>query len=723
MPTLSRGKRSSGGGSSRRVSSSSSTSRNDTTTERLLLGAQDSNLVEDSEASIGMTMMRRRSEDEDTGTPSKNPKSKKRKQKRKQQQQQGGDEAAAAAGGKMQGYHLRLIYFSHFLSAWSDRMWEFAVALFLIEVRPASMTLVSVYGLIMGLAVFLLGPIVGDAIDRTERLVAVQVSLVSQNLCVALASICVGIVLAHDDMAQHYPVTFWLLVVLILLFGIVSGIGSVASTLAVEKEWMKTLCGEDHALLSRTNAVLRRLDLICKVAAPMVVGFIMTYLGTLVGALFVAGWNVASMFPEFGILRAIYNAFPQLRQEKIMAFPPPNGNENVVRDDGGEGANYSIGNDSGNSDNLPSSSTATAEVTTTKTATATTITTSAATTGTKSVWSQMIGPILTLRNGFGEYRRQPTFYAGLALACLYCTVLSFGSIMTAYAYYRGMSEALLGSVRGIGAVFGVASTFAFPHVVRRLGLVKTGMVSICLQLACLSLSLASIYVGNADAGDCSSSSLSSSSIDSSSSSDDTTTTTSIAASAAAASCLTRRDVELGLLLTGVVTSRMGLWCFDLAVSQLLQDWVPRHRIATINGVQRALQSLLDMFSYTLGIMAASPVNFKYLNAVSFAFCCLATLLYAVFTARQSSALPGSKYGGGTSLLSSGSSEDEKEEEEEESDGLGSDFNGSHAISGQSQEERSTDLLDMLVVEESKLVEQQQAGTEVEIVDSSAYSLE
>lgn len=65
---------------------------------------------------------------------------------------------------------------------------------------------------------------------------------------------------------------------------------------------------------------------------------------------------------------------------------------------------------------------------------------------------------------------------------LYCTVLSFGSIMTAYAYYRGMTEVLLGAIRGIGACFGVAATFVFPVLVRRIGVVRTGFVSIVTQV-------------------------------------------------------------------------------------------------------------------------------------------------------------------------------------------------------------------------------------------------
>lgn len=97
-----------------------------------------------------------------------------------------------------------------------------------------------------------------------------QVALVSQNLSVALSCACIGIILSYEDMSTAFPVTFWLLASLIVLFGAVGQIASLASTLAVEKDWVKTLCGDDSALLSATNAFLRRLDLISKILAPMV---------------------------------------------------------------------------------------------------------------------------------------------------------------------------------------------------------------------------------------------------------------------------------------------------------------------------------------------------------------------------------------------------------------------------------------------------------------------
>ena len=54
-------------------------------------------------------------------------------------------------------------------------------------------------------------------------------------------------------------------------------------------------------------------------------------------------------------------------------------------------------------------------------------------------------------------------------------------------------------------------------------------------------------------------------------------------SAARDSCTADRDMEMGLLIAGVVTSRFGLWMFDLAVSQMLLERVdPNVRCLDLN---------------------------------------------------------------------------------------------------------------------------------------------
>ena len=54
-------------------------------------------------------------------------------------------------------------------------------------------------------------------------------------------------------------------------------------------------------------------------------------------------------------------------------------------------------------------------------------------------------------------------------------------------------------------------------------------------------------------------------------------------SAARDDCTADRDMEMGLLIAGVVTSRFGLWMFDLAVSQMLLERVdPNVRCLDLN---------------------------------------------------------------------------------------------------------------------------------------------
>ena len=51
-----------------------------------------------------------------------------------------------------------------------NRLWTFAMGVFLIKLTPGDLTLPAVFGFIMGVSVILLAPVVGSWIDRTARL-------------------------------------------------------------------------------------------------------------------------------------------------------------------------------------------------------------------------------------------------------------------------------------------------------------------------------------------------------------------------------------------------------------------------------------------------------------------------------------------------------------------------------------------------------------------------
>ncbi|KAI4302669.1 hypothetical protein MLD38_038389 [Melastoma candidum] len=87
-------------------------------------------------------------------------------------------------------------------------------------------------------------------------------------------------------------------------------------------------------------------------------------------------------------------------------------------------------------------------------------------------------------------------------------------------------------------------------------------------------------------------------------------------------------VSAYMLMGGVAASRLGLWMFDLAVIQLMQDEVPESD-RMIVGVQNALQSFLDVMGYVMGIIVSNPEDFWKLILLSFAASDMAAVLYTV----------------------------------------------------------------------------------------------
>uniref|UniRef100_A0A3P9GZS0 Solute carrier family 40 member n=1 Tax=Oryzias latipes TaxID=8090 RepID=A0A3P9GZS0_ORYLA len=62
-----------------------------------------------------------------------------------------------------------LIYVSGALSMWGDRMWHFAISVFLIELYGHNLLLTAVFGLVVAGSVLLFGALIGDWVDRNPR--------------------------------------------------------------------------------------------------------------------------------------------------------------------------------------------------------------------------------------------------------------------------------------------------------------------------------------------------------------------------------------------------------------------------------------------------------------------------------------------------------------------------------------------------------------------------
>ena len=61
------------------------------------------------------------------------------------------------------------LYLSRLVSAWGDRMWMFAVGLFMMELSPGTLKWPAIYGLTRSLAVVFFAPVIGRWIDSSPR--------------------------------------------------------------------------------------------------------------------------------------------------------------------------------------------------------------------------------------------------------------------------------------------------------------------------------------------------------------------------------------------------------------------------------------------------------------------------------------------------------------------------------------------------------------------------
>ena len=61
---------------------------------------------------------------------------------------------------------------------------------------------------------------------------------------------------------------------------------------------------------------MRAIDLVTLTVAPILTGQIMTYASTSIGALFIGGWNLVSVFVEYYLLWKVYDIVPALKAKK-----------------------------------------------------------------------------------------------------------------------------------------------------------------------------------------------------------------------------------------------------------------------------------------------------------------------------------------------------------------------------------------------------------------------
>ncbi|GCC18857.1 hypothetical protein chiPu_0018092 [Chiloscyllium punctatum] len=523
------------------------------------------------------------------------------------------------------------VYLTHLTSTWGDRMWHFAVSLFLVELNNNSLLLPAVFGLAVSSSLILFGALVGNWVDRNTRMKVVQVALLIQNLSVILCAVVLMLLFVYN---AEITILWngWMKIVcytLVIVIGVIADLASTAMSIAIQRDWIIVVAG-DNDKLSNMNATLRQIDLLSKLLSPMAVGHIMANTFSVAGCGFIAGWNLFSMCFEYLLLQKIYKMTPglakkgdnQKKEEEVSER-----NQTAFKDGRMTSAAVSVEDELVNNNCTNQNDKETGCI--------------------KGI---LVSGIRTFRDGWIIYYKQPMFLAALGLSFLYMTVLGFDGITIGYAYAQGISSSVISIMVALSAVTGLIGTMFFTILRKYCGLIHTGCFSSIAQITCLTLCVASVFAPGSPL--VLSAPLYSSASDQLENYTITIFSTDVLNTSVTKQSFIYKDVRydvpsqlptnltnftetkeylsIALYFAGAVSARVGLWSFDLTVTQLIQEMVYESKRGIVNGVQGSMNGIMDLLHFVMVIIIPAPEHFGILVILSVIFVSVGGLLFFCF---------------------------------------------------------------------------------------------
>ena len=202
------------------------------------------------------------------------------------------------------------------------------------------------------------------------------------------------------------------------------------------------------------------------------------------------------------------------------------------------------------------------------------------------------------KRGFHAYYSHKIFLASVAYTSLWCSVLDNGTLMTAYLLWRHVEPDSIGMWRGIGAIFGLIGTMLFPKLMKMYNgsYEKSGLVSIWIFWLLLAPGLIAFFIsGESIASDYT-------------------------------------------VMVAMAVSRIGLWSFDLAQTQIMQTYIVEEERGLLNSTQTSMYQGFYVLMQIGGIIFHDPSQFAVLVYVSIfvvlGACCVYTYWYTKVSKRD-----------------------------------------------------------------------------------------
>lgn len=227
---------------------------------------------------------------------------------------------------------------------------------------------------------------------------------------------------------------------LILMLGILERLSRLANLVSIERDWVPTMVvtasADKQQLpydLSYLNAVMSRIDLICKLGSPIVISaFMSATQSPRLGAVLLIGLNFLTWPFECWTARLVWQGNEQLRDEKV---------------DGSEVKDFALSrNKNGAGLTLD---------------------------GLFKASKALLGWIVQYGRSLRQYFSTEIWMPSLAISSLHFSVLTFSSTLIVFLVNSGFSMTLITWAEVLSAAFELSSTFIFPWAVRVLSIKRT----------------------------------------------------------------------------------------------------------------------------------------------------------------------------------------------------------------------------------------------------------
>lgn len=342
------------------------------------------------------------------------------------------------------------LYIMHLSFSLVSRMWDMGIVLFIAHITNNSLTLVAISGFLSSLSIFLFMPRIGKYLDTTDRMIAAKMALSVKIIVLSTAYVVCAYILNSNSSSN--------LVYILPLCCALASLSFSTINQSIEKDWLVVLSCGNSQWLANTNSVMSQIDLGCNSVGPVITGVLMSSFALTTCAIIFLLSNAIITGLLLMFMQDLYSAWPELASR--FASTPA-----VVATPVTTTADYTPISDSEfeTDDQRKVSSSSCLDRC--------------------SRWLPCIH----------DFVHSGCFSVMVSYAFLYFTVLSFGSLMTVYIRWCGLSDHWIGVARGAASLTGFLGASIFPALNARLGLQTTGNLAIWYQFSLVFIAASSFF--------------------------------------------------------------------------------------------------------------------------------------------------------------------------------------------------------------------------------------